>query len=124
MGKIVFRRAHTVEMTITKLPDMSKVKWSKAQKAHRQPFKQAVAYAQAAWLNRKYAWSMKKQPQRRANAHSIWQSPITSKGTIYYQKNELAQCRSFNTLVAITPCLHIALVIRRLAQLLTNSRVE
>jgi hypothetical protein len=48
MGKIVFRRAHTGEMTITKLPDMSKVKWSKAQKAHRQPFKQAVASAQAA----------------------------------------------------------------------------
>jgi len=48
MGNIVFRRSHTGEMTITKLPDMSKVKWSKAQKAHRQRFKQAVAYAKAA----------------------------------------------------------------------------
>jgi hypothetical protein len=48
MGNIVFRRAHTGEMTITKLPDMSKVKWSKAQKAQRQRFKQAVDYAKAA----------------------------------------------------------------------------
>jgi len=48
MGNIVFRRSHTGEMSITKLPDMSKVKWSQAQKAHRQRFKQAVAYAKAA----------------------------------------------------------------------------
>ena len=48
MGNIVFRRSHTGEMTITKLPDMSKVKWSKAQKAHRLRFKQAVSYAKAA----------------------------------------------------------------------------
>jgi hypothetical protein len=48
MGNIVFRRSHTGEMTITKLPDMSRVKWSKAQKEHRQRFKQAVAYARTA----------------------------------------------------------------------------
>ena len=48
MGNIVFRRSHTGEMSITKVPDMSKVKWSKAQKAHRQRFKLAVAYAKAA----------------------------------------------------------------------------
>ena len=48
MGNIVFRRSHTGEMSITKLPDMSHVKWSQAQKDHRQRFKQAVAYAKAA----------------------------------------------------------------------------
>ncbi|HLE91146.1 MAG TPA: hypothetical protein VI753_08355 [Anaerolineales bacterium] len=48
MGNAVFRLAHTGQMTITKLPDMSKVKWSKAQKDHRHRFKQAVAYARAA----------------------------------------------------------------------------
>ena len=48
LGNIVFRMAHTGEMTITKLPDMSNVKWSKAQKAHRQRFRKAVAYAKAA----------------------------------------------------------------------------
>jgi len=48
MGNIVFRRSHTGEMSITKLPDMSKVKWSASQQTHRQRFKLAVAYAKAA----------------------------------------------------------------------------
>jgi len=48
LGDYVFRRSHTGEMTLIKLADMSKVKWSKAQKAQRQRFKQAVAYAKAA----------------------------------------------------------------------------
>jgi hypothetical protein len=48
MGNIVFRRSHTGEMCITKLPDMSNVQWSDAQQAHRQRFKLAVAYAKAA----------------------------------------------------------------------------
>ncbi len=48
MGNIVFRRSHTGEMCITKLPDMSNVVWSNAQQAHRQRFRQAVAYAKAA----------------------------------------------------------------------------
>ena len=48
MGNIVFRRSHTGEMCITKLPDMSNVQWSESQRAHRQRFRQAVAYARAA----------------------------------------------------------------------------
>jgi len=48
MGNAVFRRSHTGEMTLIKLADMSRVRWSKAQTAHRQRFKKAVAYAQAA----------------------------------------------------------------------------
>ena len=48
MGNIVFRRSHTGEMCITKLPDMSNVQWSDAQQAHRQRFKRAVTYAKAA----------------------------------------------------------------------------
>jgi len=48
LGNTVFRLSSTGEMTITKLPDMSRVKWSEAQKEHRQRFKQAVAYARAA----------------------------------------------------------------------------
>ncbi len=48
LGGMVFRLTHTGELIVTKAPDMSKVKWSKAQKAHRQRFKQAVAYAKAA----------------------------------------------------------------------------
>ena len=48
LGDYVFRRTHTGEVILSKVPDMSKVKWSKAQKAHRQRFKKAVAYARAA----------------------------------------------------------------------------
>jgi hypothetical protein len=48
LGNYVLRRAHNGQMTLIKLADMSKVKWSKAQKEHRRRFKQAVAYAKAA----------------------------------------------------------------------------
>ena len=48
LGDFVFRRTHTGEVILSKIPDMSKVKWSKAQKAHRQRFRKAVAYAKAA----------------------------------------------------------------------------
>ena len=42
MGDVVFRVSSTGKQTIMKLPDMSGVKWSTAQEAHRQRFKQAV----------------------------------------------------------------------------------
>ena len=48
IGDYVFRRTHTGELIMTKKPDMSKVKWSKAQKEQRRRFKEAVAYAKAA----------------------------------------------------------------------------
>jgi hypothetical protein len=48
MGGMVFRLTHTGKIIVTQSPDMSRVKWSKAQKEHRQRFKRAVAYAKAA----------------------------------------------------------------------------
>ena len=48
MGNVVFRRSHTGEMSLIKLADMSNVTWSGAQQAHRQRFREAVAYAKAA----------------------------------------------------------------------------
>ena len=50
-GNVVFRRGRKGQITITKVPDMSTVQWSPAQQAHRQRFKQAVAYAKAAMAN-------------------------------------------------------------------------
>ena len=47
VGGIVFRRMHGKQIVMSK-PDMSGVKWSKAQQEHRKRFKQAVAYAQTA----------------------------------------------------------------------------
>jgi len=51
LGDMVFRRSPTGKPTLIKLADMSNVKWSKAQKAHRQRFKEAVAYARTAMSN-------------------------------------------------------------------------
>ena len=48
LGDIVFRRGRNGKTTGSKIPDMTKVVWSKAQKAHRRKFKQAVAYAKSA----------------------------------------------------------------------------
>ena len=44
---VTFRRMYGKQV-IMKKPDMSNVKWSKAQRGHRQRFQQAVAYARAA----------------------------------------------------------------------------
>ena len=47
MGDVVFRyNKKTGKTSTSKVPDMSKVKWSKAQKAQRRRFKKAVAYVQ------------------------------------------------------------------------------
>ena len=48
IGNAVVRLCHTGELQFVKAPDMSRVKWSEAQKEHRQRFKEAVAYARAA----------------------------------------------------------------------------
>ncbi len=48
VGTAVFRRSWTGKITLIKRADMSNVKWSEAQPAHRQRFKAVVAYAKAA----------------------------------------------------------------------------
>jgi hypothetical protein len=53
VGNMVFRRGANGETHIMKMPDMSKVKWSAAQKEHRQRFAFAVAYARAAMADEK-----------------------------------------------------------------------
>ncbi len=47
IGKLSYRWMHG-QQTVMKTPDMSKVKWSKAQKANRQRFAQAIYYARQA----------------------------------------------------------------------------
>ena len=48
IGNLVFRRAHTGKLSLIYRPDMSRVKWSSTQKAHRARFKEAVLYAKLA----------------------------------------------------------------------------
>jgi hypothetical protein len=48
MDDTVFRLCHTGEWQITSKPNMSKVRWSKAQDDHRERMAEAAAYASAA----------------------------------------------------------------------------
>lgn len=48
MGDVVFRyNKRTGKTSTSKVPDMSKVKWSKAQKAQRRRFQKAVRHVQS-----------------------------------------------------------------------------
>ena len=51
MGDLVFRRMRNGGTSVIRRADMSKVKWSPAQKANRQRFKEATAYARQALAN-------------------------------------------------------------------------
>jgi hypothetical protein len=48
IGRLVFRRSHSGNQMVSKLPDMRRVKWSPAQVAHREKMTEAFAYARAA----------------------------------------------------------------------------
>ena len=50
-GNMVFRVSQSGETFVTRSPDMSAVEWSPAQQEHRQRFKAAIAYANAAMAN-------------------------------------------------------------------------
>src|SRR5512141_850556 len=52
MGDWTYRRMYG-QQTIMKTPDMSKVKWSKAQKQHRERFREAILYAHQAMADPK-----------------------------------------------------------------------
>lgn len=51
VDKAYVRRTPSGTMALCKLPDMSNVEWSEAQKAHRQRFGQAVLDAKAALVD-------------------------------------------------------------------------
>lgn len=50
-GDMVFRRTRNGGLSLIRRADMSKVKWSPAQQANRQRFREAVANAQQALAN-------------------------------------------------------------------------
>jgi hypothetical protein len=52
MGDWTYRQMYG-KQTIMKTPDMSRVKWSKAQKANRERFREAIAYARQAMADPK-----------------------------------------------------------------------
>jgi hypothetical protein len=48
IGRLVFRRAHNGKVSIYSMPDMTGVKWTRAQKVHQRDFGEASRYASAA----------------------------------------------------------------------------
>jgi hypothetical protein len=48
VGRLVYRRSHNGQISVYPQPDMSRVKWSQAQKDHRRRFREASTYASAA----------------------------------------------------------------------------
>ena len=67
----VFKKSPQGEMIVTKKPDMSKVKWSKAQKANRKHMSDAITATQIALMDSKvkarYERKAKKQGRRAWN---------------------------------------------------------
>ncbi len=53
MYDMVFKKTASGKMIVTKKPDMSKVKWSKAQKAQRRRMESAITAAQLALMDPK-----------------------------------------------------------------------
>ena len=67
MGRIVYRLAHNGEVSAYPAPDMSGIEWSPAQKAQRQNFANASAYAKRAIRDpeiRQYYVEMAKRMKR------------------------------------------------------------
>jgi hypothetical protein len=84
MGDVVFRyNKKTGKTSISKVPDMTKVKWSKAQKAHRRNFKKAVAYAQSA-KTKPAVWAVYQKLAKKKRKRA-WDLAVKD----YFQKNNL-----------------------------------
>ena len=86
MGKIVYRLAHNGEVSAYPAPDMSGIEWSPAQKAQRQNFAKASAYAKVAIQYpdiRQYYVEMAKQ--RRRNKRRPGDMAVSD----YFQGNDL-----------------------------------
>ena len=67
---VVFKKSPRGKMIVTKKPDMSGVKWSKAQKANRKRMRYSNKYAKAAMAN----------PQVRA----VYEARATREGRVAY----------------------------------------
>lgn len=85
LGNLSIRRSRKGRFYLANLPDMSNVKWSDAQKAHRQRFKEAVAYAKAAMAD----------PQVRAHYEQVAaeanRTPFSAAVSDYFKGRDLLE---------------------------------
>ena len=71
MGDVVFKRSPSGVTILTKVPDMSKVKWSEAQKEYRKRLRKAIAYARAAMADPKVRAIYEKIAKKRRDSPSV-----------------------------------------------------
>ena len=83
LGDVVFRRGRNGKTTVTKIPNMTEVTWSEAQKAHRQKFKKAVAYAKSA-MAAPEVWAVYQELAARKRKRA-WEVAMED----YFQGNDL-----------------------------------
>lgn len=85
MGDMVFRLAHNGKLSLIMAPNMSRVKWSPAQKEHRQRFKEAVAYAKAAMRDPEVRSIYEKMAAEKKNNKRPFDMAVSD----YFQGNDL-----------------------------------
>ena len=85
IGDMVFRRAHNGKLSLVRSPDMSRVKWSPAQKGHRQKFKRAVAYAKAAMKDPDIRLHYEQMAVEKKNSKRPFDMAVSD----YFQGNDL-----------------------------------
>jgi len=83
MYGVVFKLSSKGNMIVTKRPDMSKVKWSKAQEEQRRRFKEAVAYARAALADPKLRARYERKAKRQGKR--AWDAAVSD----YFQREDL-----------------------------------
>jgi hypothetical protein len=76
MGDFVFKKSPTGEIIISQIPDMSNVKWSKAQEATRERMTEANAYAQEA-MNDPEMRAYYEEKARRQNKKSPYRMAVS-----------------------------------------------
>jgi hypothetical protein len=80
---MVFRLSHNGKTSVYLEPDMSRVKWSPAQVAHREKFAAARAYARAAMADPELRtiYTLRSLELKTTTALTTWQWQITSRAT-------------------------------------------
>jgi hypothetical protein len=102
IGGLTYRWMHG-KKTLMKTPDMSKVKWSKAQKEHRARFRKAVTYARQAMADPKARAHYEKPAKKQTGFPSAWQSPITLWGRTCSKTSSLTNYTN-RTLIRVIVC--------------------
>jgi hypothetical protein len=93
IGRLVFRRSHSGNQMVSKLPDMRKVKWSPAQVEHRELMRQAFFYAKAAVRDPEFRAYYLKMARRKKKNNRPFDMAVSDycRGNNLFEKRSLEQ---------------------------------